>query len=98
MLAVDTHKIGTDLRDALLAVGVTADRIVVRVEPVYGETYVRVVVWSGGKEVDVHGPIEKWPPAASTARSLRWVFLSGHRAPLNGTVEQWVQGFRRASI
>jgi len=90
MLGIDTRKIGLELRQALEAIGIYPDRIVVRIEPVYGQTYVRVIAVVGDQGVDVHSPAEGWPPAASTARSLRWVLQHGDRAPLNGTVEQWL--------
>ncbi len=97
MQAIDTRKIGTELRAALEGLGLDVDRIIVRVEPVYGQTYVRVIVRIRDQEVDVHGPAESWPPAASTARSLRWVLRYGRETPLNGSVEDWLEGFRRIS-
>ena len=98
MPTLDPHTIGTELRLALLAFGIAADRIVVRSEPAMGQSWTRVTVVIGAQSIDVHTLDSYWPPVASTARSLRWVVNHGHRAPLYGTASEWAEGFRRMSV
>ena len=96
-MQLDTHTIGTELRAALEGLGLTADRITVRTEPVPGQLWIRVTVMIGGQAIDVHTLADYWPPAASTARSIRWVLRYGKQAALYGTVGEWVAGFTRMS-
>lgn len=91
----DTQKLGTELRAALEAIGITPDRITVRIEPGVGQSWIRCIVTIAGQAIDVHTPADYWPPPASTARSLRWVILHGKDAVLNGTVDEWSAWFRR---
>jgi len=97
MVRIDTQKIGTDLRHALLALGIVADRLVVRSEAIPGQLWIRCMVQIGAQSIDVHSPAELWPPANNTARSILWVLRHGERAALYGTVDDWVAGFKRVA-